>query len=101
MKPKVRSLLGLARRAGKVSSGEAQVEAFLKKKKGYLLIIAEDSPGAFSRFDSWARDNKIPVFIEGKKTDLGWAIGLSPRSIVLVTDRGFAEAIIKEIQARS
>lgn len=96
MIPKVRSLLGMARRAGLISSGESQVEALLKKKKGHLLLIAEDSPGASSKFSQWANDIKIPVLIEGSKQELGAAIGLSSRAIVLVMDKGFAQAILKE-----
>jgi ribosomal protein L7Ae-like RNA K-turn-binding protein len=83
----------MARRAGKVSSGESQVEAFLKKQKGYLAIIAEDSPHAQSKFSQWAKDVNIPVLIEGTKEELGLAIGMSPRAIILIMDRGFAEAI--------
>ncbi|NLI93288.1 MAG: L7Ae/L30e/S12e/Gadd45 family protein [Peptococcaceae bacterium] len=96
MTPRVKSLLGIARRAGKICSGESQVEAFLKKEKGYLLLIAEDSPGAVSKYKQWASDVNIPVLVEGTKEELGLAIGLSPRAIVLVMDRGFADAMIKE-----
>jgi len=96
--PKVLSLLGMARRAGKVSSGESQVEALLKKKQGHLLIIAEDSPGAKTKFEPWAEEIDIPVKITGSKQELGLAIGLSPRSIILIGDKGFAEAIIKQLK---
>jgi ribosomal protein L7Ae-like RNA K-turn-binding protein len=89
------SLLGMARRAGKICSGESQVEALLKKKKGNLLLIAQDSPGAHAKFTKWASDLSIPVLVEGNKQEIGSAIGLSPRAIVLVMDRGFAEAILK------
>jgi ribosomal protein L7Ae-like RNA K-turn-binding protein len=85
----------MARRAGKVASGESQVEAYFKKQKGHLLLIAEDSPGAATKFNQWANDIHIPVLVTGTKQELGSAIGLSPRSIVLIIDRGFAEAIIK------
>lgn len=95
MTPKEISLLGIARRAGKVCSGESQVEAFLKKNKGYLIIVAEDSPGANSKFSQWAKNLGIPVIISGNKQELGLAIGLSPRAIVLVMDQGFANAILK------
>jgi len=101
MKTKIISLLGMARRAGKIYSGESQVEALLKKKKGYLLLVAEDSPGASSKFSLWARDLNIPVLQTGSKQELGLAIGLSPRSIILIDDKGFAEAISKEINVRS
>jgi ribosomal protein L7Ae-like RNA K-turn-binding protein len=99
--PKVKSLLGMARRAGKVSSGESQVEAYLKKRQGYLLLIAQDSPNANTKFRQWAGDVNIPVQVYGNKEELGLAIGLSPRAIVLIMDRGFADAIIKEINTRS
>ncbi|RNC63074.1 MAG: putative ribosomal protein YlxQ [Candidatus Dichloromethanomonas elyunquensis] len=96
MNPKVRSLLGIARRAGKVCSGESQVEVFLKKQKGNLLVIAEDSPGANSKYCQWAKNINIPVLVEGTKEELGLSLGLSPRAIVLIMDRGFADAILKE-----
>lgn len=93
--PKVEALLGLARRAGKVFSGDSQVEALLKKRKGDLLIIAEDSPGVLSKYGKWAEDLALPVLNIGTKQELGLAIGLSPRAVVLIIDRGFANAIIK------
>jgi ribosomal protein L7Ae-like RNA K-turn-binding protein len=87
--------LGLARRAGKITSGESQVEAMLKKGKGRLLILAEDAPGTHKKYAQWAEDLKLPVLITGTKLDLGIAIGLSPRSTVLIMDDGFAKAILK------
>lgn len=95
MTPKILSLLGMARRAGKISSGESQVEAYMKKQKGFLLLIAADSPGAVNKYQKWAEDNHIPVLIAGTKQELGAAIGLSPRALILVMDHGFAQAIIK------
>lgn len=95
MQDRLLSLLGLARRAGKVASGESQVEAYLKKRKGHLLIIAEDAEGTFKKFSPWAKDLNIPVLVKGTKNDLGLAIGLSPRSIILIMDEGFASAILK------
>jgi ribosomal protein L7Ae-like RNA K-turn-binding protein len=89
------SLLGLARRAGKIISGESQTEAILKKKKGYLLICAADSPGIQKKYEQWAGDLKIPFIVFGTKQELGAALGLAPRAVVLVTDEGFAKAILK------
>lgn len=89
------SLLGIARRAGKITSGESQVEAMLKKNKGSLLVLAEDAPGTHKKYSQWASDLNIPVLIFGEKLELGKAIGLSPRSTVLVMDAGFAKAILK------
>lgn len=96
MTPKIKSLLGLAKRAGKVYSGESQIEALLKKKKGELLIIAKDSTNALTKFQRWSQDLKIPVIIDGSKEEIGISIGMSPRSAVLIIDKGFAQAMLKD-----
>lgn len=93
----MKALLGFARRAGKIYSGESQVEALFKKRKGDLVIIANDSPNALNKFEKWSQDLEIPLIIGGSKEEIGLSIGMSPRSVVLVADKGFAEAIIKEI----
>jgi ribosomal protein L7Ae-like RNA K-turn-binding protein len=85
----------MARRAGKIVSGESQVEAILKKNKGQLLILAEDAPSVQKKYRQWAGDLKIPIIIFGTKQELGIALGLSPRSVILVMDDGFAKAILK------
>ena len=95
MNPRLGSLLGIARRAGKMASGQAQVEAMLKKKKGFLLIMAEDAAGAHRKYNQWAGDLKLPVLIRGTKEELGKALGLSPRSILLIMDQGFAKAVLR------
>ncbi len=92
---RILSLIGMARGAGKITSGESQVEAMLKKKKGYLLIFAEDAQSAQTKYGQWAGDLKIPILILGTKQELGIALGLSPRSVILVMDHGFAKAILK------
>lgn len=94
MNARIQSLIGIARRAGKIASGDAQIEAMVKKRKGFLLIIAEDAHGAQKKYTQWADDIKLPVFIMGTKLELGRSIGLSPRSAVLVLDQGFAKAIL-------
>jgi len=92
---RIQSLLGIARRAGKVCSGEAQIEAMLKKGKGKLLIVAEDSPNTHKKYANWAQDLRLPLMVTGTKQELGLTIGLSPRSAILVMDEGFARAILK------
>jgi len=92
---RVQSLLGIARRAGRVCSGEAQIEAMLKKSKGRLLIVAEDSPGTVKKYTHWAADLGLTLIVMGSKQELGLAIGLSPRAAILIMDEGFAKAILK------
>lgn len=94
MNIRIQSLVGIARRAGKIASGDAQIEAMVKKRKGFLLIIAEDAHGAQKKYTLWAKDIKLPVIVSGTKLELGHSIGLSPRSAVLIMDQGFAKAIL-------
>ncbi len=94
MNTRIQSLIGIARRASKIATGDAQVEAMMKKRKGFLLVIAEDAQGAQKKYDQWASDLKLPVLITGTKLEIGHAIGLSPRSAVLILDQGFAKAIL-------
>jgi ribosomal protein L7Ae-like RNA K-turn-binding protein len=91
---RIQSLIGIARRAGKIATGNAQVEAMMKKRKGFLLIMAEDAPGTQKKYNQWADDLKLPILVNGTKLELGHSIGLSPRSAVLILDQGFAKAIL-------
>ena len=95
MNVRIGALIGIARRAGKVAAGQAQVEAMMKKRRGYLLIMAEDAAGVQKKYWQWAGDLKLPVLITGTKEELGQSLGLSPRSILLIMDQGFAKALLK------
>lgn len=94
MNKRIRSLIGIARRAGKVAAGNAEVEAMLKKRKGFLLIMAEDALSTQKKYYRWANDLKLPIMVTGTKLELGHSIGLSPRSAVLILDQGIAKAIL-------
>lgn len=59
------------------------------------MIIAEDSPGSITKYTQWADDLHIPVMICSTKQELGTAVGLSPRALILIMDDGFAKAIIR------
>lgn len=87
-------LLGLAQRAGKVVSGEAGVEAHLKKGKGELVLIASDaSERTRDQFIFFAKSAGVHYIIAGDKIRLGIAIGKSPRSVLCLTEKGFARRI--------
>lgn len=94
MNTRIQSLIGIARRASKIATGSAQVEAMMKKRKGYLLIMAEDALSTHKKYNQWAGDLKLPILVIGTKLELGHSIGLSPRSAVLILDQGFAKAIL-------
>lgn len=96
MTAKFDSLLGMAMRAGKVAFGSFQVESVLKRKKGFLLIVAEDASNT-AKIILWAKDIGIPVITGGSKIALGMAIGQSPKAVLMIMDKGFADTIIKTV----
>lgn len=96
---KVLSLLGLAKRAGKVASGEFSTETAVKAGKAYLVIVSEEaSDNTKKKFNNTCTYYKVPIHIYGSKEELGRCIGVEFRASLAVTDPGFAEAIIKKIE---
>ena len=96
----IKALLGFAKKAGKLVSGESAVEAMLKRGIVCLIILAEDLPE--KRKSYWLRrcDNlNIDSLTVGKKETLGMALGLSPRSIIAITDIQMAQAIKQKCEA--
>ena len=93
---KTLSMLGLAKRAGKVVSGEFSVEKAVKSGKAYLVIVAEDaSSNTRKNFSDMCTYYKLPLIVTGTKETLGHAIGCEFRASVAVTDSGFAQSIEK------
>ena len=87
-------LLGLAQKAGKLSSGEEMVLASVKSGKAMLVILAGDaSDNTKKLFYDKCSFYGVPVKEYGSKAELGWAIGRAERSSIAVEDKGFAEVL--------
>jgi len=88
--------LGLGQRAGHVQSGDAAVEAIIKKGKAKLVILAVDaSERTKEHFKNLAKYKKLPWVEGGQKMTIGIALGKSPRSVVVVTDDGFSRKLLQ------
>ena len=95
---KVLNLLGLAQRAGKLSSGDFIVEKAMKKKTPKLVLLAGDcADNNQKKYIQFAEAYHIPLRKVGSKETLGTAIGKEVRVVVAVEDDGFAKALLKEI----
>ncbi len=95
---RILSLLGLARKAGRIVDGEAGAEECVRRKKAFLLIVAEDASERTARvFLRLAEEMKCPVFRYGTKQSLGAAIGKNDRAVIALLDRGFSETLINEL----
>ncbi|WP_413627394.1 ribosomal L7Ae/L30e/S12e/Gadd45 family protein [Fructilactobacillus vespulae] len=90
---KILNLLGIARRAGKIISGEGIVLNAVKKGKVKFLLIASDAGAATTKkFINKTNYYQIPVNNKLTKSDISDAIGQS-RTIVGITDNGFARKL--------
>lgn len=100
MTNKFAGMLGLAARAGRISTGEFSAEKSIKSGKARLCILAEDaSDNTKKHFRDMCSYRKIPcVTVMVGKTELGHMVGRKDRTSVTVDDTGFAESLGKIIE---
>ena len=88
------SLVGIARRAGRISWGRDAVEESLRKKKAHLVLVAADlSPKTTAGGRFSAERARVPlVAIRETIESVSQAIG-KKAGIVAVLDEGFAKKL--------
>ena len=98
MQDKVLSMLGLATKAGKITSGEFSVEKAVKSYKAHLVIVASDaSDNTKKMFTNMCTFYEVPIYFYSDKEALGNAIGKLTRASVAVLDEGFAKSLVKKL----
>ena len=91
---KVLSLIGLAMKAGRCTSGEMMTENETKAGNAKLVIVASDaSENTKKKFRDMCK------FYRDKDT-LGHAMGKEFRASLAILDEGFADGILKELKNR-
>ena len=95
---KIYGLLGLARRAGKLSFGtESSIET-IEKKKAKLVIVATDSSDRTKKnFKELCEKYNIPIRIIGTIDDLSKSIGQINKAVFVIKEENFAKELIKRI----
>lgn len=96
-------LLGLAKRAGKVESGDEAARSALTSKAARLVLIAGDaSERTAETFRFIAESVNVPsVTVQETRADIGNALGKRPCAVVAVCDMGFAAALVKKLAENS
>lgn len=91
-------LIGLARRAGKISFGtESSIEA-IKKKKAKLVILAENcSNRTMQNFEELCKNENVLFYKIGTIEDLSKSIGQVNKAVVTINEKNFAKEIKKRI----
>lgn len=93
------SMIGLAKRAGKVVSGVFSTEKAVKENKAKLVIVSEDASNNTKKlFSNKCFFYKIPVIMYSDKVSLGHSIGQELRTSVGIIDEDFAKAIISKYE---
>ncbi|MEX2355908.1 MAG: ribosomal L7Ae/L30e/S12e/Gadd45 family protein [Thermaerobacterales bacterium] len=88
------SLLGLAQRSGRLASGHQAVEQLLARGGCGLLIVAGDAAVRTRHgFMEQARRGQVPVLVISEMSELGFAVGQSPRALVAVMEGPLVEEI--------
>lgn len=95
------SMMGLAKKAGKVAIGEEPVGAEARAKHARVILVAQDA-GASSvrRAFSFAESGAcLCLTVPADKDQMGRALGRTSCAMAAITDIGFAEAIVKKLAA--
>ncbi len=94
MNPKVQSLLGLARRAGKLEIGDESCLKAVRSGRAQLVIVAGDaSAGTLKKYQDKCSHYQVPYVQAGSRYEIGQAIGRAEQVVVAVNDQGFAKGI--------
>lgn len=93
---KALNLIGIAQKAGRVQAGEYLTMKAVKDGTAQLAVIAQDtSAKAKERIISSCGAHHCRTAVMGSKSELGRCIGAQSKSVVCLTDKGFAEALLK------
>ena len=82
---KTYSMIGLAMKAGKLTSGEFAVEHAVKAGKAMLVIVSETaSENTKKKFRDMCTYYEVPLYFFGEKETLGHAMGKEFRASLAV-----------------
>ena len=95
------SMIGLAKKAGRVEIGEEPVGSAARAKHARVILVARDAAASsVRRAYSFAQAGAcLCLTIDATKDELGGALGRTSCAMAAVTDIGFAEAIVKKLSA--
>ena len=94
---KLLNFLGLCRRAGKLTTGYDAVEETVSKGESQLVIIARDtSPNTEKKLLKTCKSHSVKLIkLNRSKDEISSAIGRFA-AVASVTDKGFAQNILKQ-----
>lgn len=95
---KIYNFLGLAKKANKVLSGDQTCEKLIKSEKAKLVIVSIDaSDNTKKKFTDLCNYRSVNKIFFGEKELLGKYTGKDIRSVLVITDMGFAKKILEMV----
>lgn len=96
-------LLGMARRAGRLTAGFDAVLELVKSGKAQVVLLAADLSPKTEKELRFAASTAVPLLpVELTKEEIGHAAGWNkPVGVVATEDKGFAAAMIKAADCRN
>ncbi len=96
---KALGMLGLAKRAGKVATGEFLCDKAIKSGQSHLIIIASDiSENGRKEICDACRYYEVEHIELGTRAELGKITGSDERTVVSVNDENFKNAILSKTE---
>lgn len=94
---KLLQMIGMAKKAGKVTTGGFLCEKSVKSGESFLVIIASDISANSRKTITDACKNYGVKYVEYADMELlGRCTGSGDRAVVSINDTGFAEAILNK-----
>ena len=91
-------MLGLAKRAGKVVTGEEKCLKAIRSGNSRIVIIASDaSPNTRKSITDSCKHYSVKYIEASLKAELGKYTGAESRAVVSVNDDNFAKAILDKL----
>lgn len=95
---RIYGLLGLARKAGKISFGTESAIDTIERKKAKLVIVAKDSSDRTKHnFQNLCKKQNIPIRFYGTIEELSKCIGQNNKAVITIQDKNFSNEIVKKI----
>ena len=93
---RIRNLLSMAQKAGRIVSGSTAVEQALQAKKAKRILVAVDATeDSREKFEYLSEKYKIPCSLCLTKEALGECLGREYRAVAALLDKGFSDALRK------
>lgn len=98
-KKKALSMIGMAKKAGKAATGEFLTEKAVKKRKAYIVIVAEDSSENTKKsYTDMCMFYKVPMYFFSNKEELGHAVGKPFCASLAILDEGLKTSIERHLK---